>query len=269
MLRRYAADLHIHTVLSPCADYRMVPEIIVARAKEVGLNLIAITDHSSGENAAAVTAAAAGSGVEVLPGMEVESREGVHLLTIFDEIEALARWQEETYRSLPQARNVARTFGVQLVVTPDGQLVREETRLLITAVSLSYQEIGDAVLGMGGVCIPAHVDRPAYGLISVLGFMPDEPRVPAVEISPRCQESIFVRANPSLRGIPFLCSSDAHRPEEIGRAFTTFVMAAGCVREIELACAGHEGRAIAGRHRVEPEQSIPGMAMDASGGQRG
>jgi 3',5'-nucleoside bisphosphate phosphatase len=266
MLRPFTADLHIHTVLSPCADYRMVPEIIVARAAEVGLNLIAITDHNSAENAAAVVSMAQGSGVDVLPGMEVESREGVHLLTLFDDVEALARWQGEVYRSLPPRRNVARTFGVQLVVTPKGQLVREETRLLITAVSVSYEEIADAVLSLGGTCIPAHVDRPAYGMINVLGFVPAEPRVPALEISPHCQESTFVPANPSLAGRPLIRSSDAHRPEEIGQAYTSLLMARGCVRELELACTGHEGRAITGRHRIEPDRRHPDLAENPGRG---
>jgi 3',5'-nucleoside bisphosphate phosphatase len=250
MLRPYVADLHIHTVLSPCAEYTMVPEIIVARAKEVGLNLIAITDHNSGENAAAVVSVAEGSGIDVLPGMEVESREGVHLLTIFDEVEALAQWQGEVYRALPSRQNVARSFGVQLVVTAEGQLVREETRLLITAVALSYQEIANEVVSLGGMCIPAHVDRPAYGMIGVLGFIPDEPRVPAVEISPHCVEPAFTLANPSLVGMPLIRSSDAHQPEQIGRAHTSFIMASGCVRELVLACAGVDGRAIARRYPI-------------------
>jgi 3',5'-nucleoside bisphosphate phosphatase len=256
MLRRFTADLHIHTVLSPCADYRMVPEVIVERAVEVGLNLIAITDHNCAENAAAVMAAARGSGVAVLPGMEVESREGVHLLTLFDGVEPLARWQDEVCRALPAARNVVRTFGAQLVVGPQGQLIREETRLLITAVALSYHEIANEVRSLGGTCIPAHIDRPAYGMVTVLGFVPAEPRVPALEISARCRASDFVERNPSLACWTLITSSDSHRPEDIGQAHTSFLMAEARVGELELACAEIDGRSIVGRHPPDTTAGI-------------
>ena len=41
------ADLHIHTVLSPCGDLEMSPENILHFAQIQGLNMIGITDHNS------------------------------------------------------------------------------------------------------------------------------------------------------------------------------------------------------------------------------
>ena len=40
-------DLHIHSCVSPCADREMTPEAIVARAREAGLELIAVCDHNT------------------------------------------------------------------------------------------------------------------------------------------------------------------------------------------------------------------------------
>ncbi len=80
----YTADLHLHTVLSACAEIEMMPEFILERAQELGLNLIAVTDHNSAENAAAMMTAAKGTGITVLPGMEVQTREEAHLLCLFD-----------------------------------------------------------------------------------------------------------------------------------------------------------------------------------------
>lgn len=41
------ADLHIHTVLSPCGDLDMSPANIVGTALQKGLSLIGISDHNS------------------------------------------------------------------------------------------------------------------------------------------------------------------------------------------------------------------------------
>ena len=69
MLRTYRADLHMHTCLSPCADIDMTPRSIVQEALAADLDMIAVCDHNSAENAAATIRAAAGTGLTVLPGM--------------------------------------------------------------------------------------------------------------------------------------------------------------------------------------------------------
>lgn len=242
MLKQFVADLHVHTVLSPCANYRMVPELLVERALEVGVNLLGITDHNSGENVAAVVSAAQDSGVTVLPGMEVESREGVHLLTLFDDVEGLERWQGIVYEALPRRENVDRVFGSQLVVDAAGHLLRVNQRLLITAADLSLEEVIATSLGLGGLCIPAHVDRPANGLLPVLGLLPGGFKTVAVEISWRLTPQEAVRQFPALAGHTLLRSSDAHYLEDIGKATTTFLVTAASVAEIALACRQEQGR---------------------------
>lgn len=245
MLRACLADLHVHTVLSPCAEYRMVPRLIVERALEAGLGLLGVTDHNSAENAGAVLAAAKGTGVHVLPGMEVESREGVHLLALFDEIEALDRWQETVYRRLPARNNDEKLFGAQLVVDKEGTLLSVNRRLLIAAVTMSIAEIVLEVSSLGGICVPAHVDRPANGLLGVLGLVPEGLAVPAMEIS-RHVSSVEARARfPQLRGAALLRSSDAHLLREIGVVATTFLVEEPTISEVTMACRGEMGRLLA------------------------
>ncbi len=77
------ADLHIHTCLSPCGDMDMYPKQIVETAKERNLSLIAVCDHNTAGNAHAVIEAAVGTGLLVLPGLEICTREEVHILGIF------------------------------------------------------------------------------------------------------------------------------------------------------------------------------------------
>ncbi|MHB0869309.1 MAG: PHP domain-containing protein [Chloroflexota bacterium] len=246
MMRRFVADLHVHTVLSPCAYYQMVPALLIERAAAVGIDLLGIADHNSGENAAAVVSAAEDSGIAVLPGMEVESREGVHLLTLFDDLEALERWQEIVYAALPPRENVEKVFGAQLVVDAAGRLLGKNTRLLIAAADLSLEEVVGLSQGIGGLCVPAHVDRPANGLLPVLGLLPAGLNVPALEVSRWSTPAASIRQFPELAGRTLIRSSDAHYLEELGKATTTFLMAKASVAEISLACRQQEGRGVIG-----------------------
>ncbi len=75
-------DLHAHSNVS---DGTEPPAAVMAAAAAAGLDVIALTDHDSTDGWAAAAAAAVGSGVALVPGMEVSCRtsEGisVHLLS--------------------------------------------------------------------------------------------------------------------------------------------------------------------------------------------
>jgi predicted metal-dependent phosphoesterase TrpH len=90
----FFADFHIHTVLSPCGDLLMTPQNIIERALEVGLDMIAITDHNSAKNVEVAIELAAGTDLTVIPGMEVESKEEVHLICLFPSLDNILQWQD-------------------------------------------------------------------------------------------------------------------------------------------------------------------------------
>ena len=171
MLRFFTADLHVHTVLSACAEMEMFPELILERAQELGLGLIAVTDHNSAENAAAMLRAAQGTGITVLPGMEVQTREEVHLICLFDTLAQVVRLQEEVYAHLPRLKNKEEVFGTQVVLDAEGEPIGMNDRLLATSTSFSVEQVVQQVRALNGLCIPSHVDRPAYSLIANLGFI--------------------------------------------------------------------------------------------------
>ncbi len=243
MFQYLFGDLHIHTVLSPCAEVEMIPPLIIRRARELGLGLIAITDHNSAENVAAVIEAAEGSGVAVLPGMEVQTREEVHLLALFDTVEQVLAWQAEVYAHLPDQKNDEDHFGAQFVVDATGEYVRTNERLLLTSTALSLEEAVAGVQALGGLVIPAHVDRSAFSLIANLGFVPPDLSLPAVEIFRLSQEAEVRQRFPQLEGYTFICDGDAHRLSEIS-AHTMFKIAAPTVAELALALKGEQGRRV-------------------------
>jgi len=242
-LRPMWADLHIHTVLSACAEVEMIPPLIVRRARELGLGVIAITDHNTAENVQAVGEAAAGSGVSVLAGMEVQTREEIHVICLFDTAEQALAWQEVVYAHLPPLKNRAEVFGAQFVVDRLGDFVRENERLLLTSTALGIEQVVEGVRALGGLPIAAHADRPSYSILANLGFIPPGLALAAVELSGRISPEEALQRHPSLAGWPLLISGDAHRLSEM-RAATLITWAEPSVRELERALRGQEGRRI-------------------------
>ncbi len=240
---RLRADLHLHTVLSPCAEVEMIPPLIVERALRLGLGIIGITDHNSAENVAAVMEAARGSDLAVLPGMEVQTREEVHLLCLFDTLEQVLTMQGRVHNYLPPLKNRAEVFGAQFVVDAAGEFVRTNDRLLLTSISLSVEEVVERVRDLAGLCIPAHVDRPSYSLLANLGFIPPGVNFPALEISRQAIPSEVRRAFPDIADYTLIASGDAHRLEEM-TARTLFQIEAPMIAELLLALAGGQGRGV-------------------------
>lgn len=242
-LRPIWADLHIHTVLSPCAEVEMIPPFIIKRAQELGLGLIAITDHNSAENVQAVIRAAEGSGVAVLPGMEVQTREETHILCLFDTAEQALSWQEIVYQHLPPLKNREDYFGAQFVVDETGDFVRMNERLLLVAAALTIEQVVQQVRDLGGVPIAAHIDRQAYSVMASLGFIPKGLALAALEISAHIAPEERLALFPEIAGWPLIVSGDAHRLSEM-RANTLLTCGRPCVHELEMAFAGKEGRKI-------------------------
>jgi PHP family Zn ribbon phosphoesterase len=236
-------DLHVHTVLSPCAEIEMIPPLIVRRAQELGLGMIAVTDHNCTANAGAVIKAAQGSGLTVLPGMEVQTREEVHVLCLFDTLQQAAQWDERVAAALPNALNNAEFFGAQYVVDATGDHMYTEERLLATSTRLSIERVVQGVNDLGGICIPAHVDRPAFSILSNLGFIPPDLPIAGIELSRLTTPQKLVELFPGVSRYGMIVSGDAHRLAEM-IAQTRVQIAAPTVSELSLALAGEQERNI-------------------------
>ena len=243
MLREYKTDLHIHTCLSPCADWEMSPCGIIQRCLDTGLDLIAVTDHNSGENAAAVMREGRRKGIFVLPGMEICSREEVHILAVFGELEQALTMQRFVYAGL-DGDNQPEVFGYQIVANEYSEVLGENPRLLIGSTRHGIEEIVRQTHAMGGLSVSCHVDRPANGIINQLGFIPPGLELDGVEVSYRVNLAKARELIPVIGALPCITSSDAHFLQDIGRAATVFRMAAPTIAEIGLALRGEHGRGI-------------------------
>lgn len=204
------AEFHIHTVLSPCADLEMIPPLIVHTALSNGINLIAITDHNASYNAEAVMKAAVGTGLTVIPGMELETEEEIHSVCLFDTLEQLAELQKIVDKKLPRYVNNVEFFGAQLVVDEEGNFIRFEDRLLIISAQISIQDACKTVQNLGGLFIPAHVDREANGIISHLGMIPPDLPVEILEVSRYRSKEASRKKFPQLEHYHLIQSGDVH-----------------------------------------------------------
>lgn len=203
-------DLHIHSCLSPCADDDMTPWNLVGMARVKGLDVIALTDHNTALNTPEAVAAGEAYGVQVIPGMEITSREEVHILGYFSSVQDALAAGDTVYAHLPQVENQPALFGNQIIIGPDDAPSGTLGKLLINATDLSVAEVCALVRSFGGVPVPAHINRGANGMIGALGLMPFLPEYPVVEVYPGVACPAY-----ATKGRFVLHSSDAHRLEDL------------------------------------------------------
>lgn len=243
-IQAYQADLHIHTVLSPCAEVEMIPSLIVAAAQQANLDIIAIADHNSCENAGAVIEAAEGTGLKVLPGLEVQSVEGVHLLCIFDSLDSANNLQEAVYASLPNIPGARKVIDEQLIVDSNDEFIRYCEKPISLPTSMDIDEVYERVNRLNGIIVPSHIDRQSTGMCGVLGMMPETPVFDAVEISANLTVDQARTAYPSIGDKPIFQNSDAHWLNMIGEQRTVLYLEHRNVSEIRRACWRENGRRV-------------------------
>lgn len=239
----FKADLHIHTCLSPCADLDMSPRKVVEKSIESGIDFIAVCDHNSVENVGAVLEAASSKGLFVIPGMEINSREEVHCLALFESLEQAKAMQDIVYSNL-KGENSPEIFGEQVVANEFDEVLSFNNRLLIGSTEMTLENIIREVHGLGGVGIASHVDRPSYSILSQLGFIPEDLELDGLEISRRMDMESARKQLPDITGYPLITSSDAHFLGDIGSVFTRFIIEKPGLDEVQMALKGDAGRRV-------------------------
>ncbi|HHW70795.1 MAG TPA: PHP domain-containing protein [Clostridiales bacterium] len=201
---KYAIDLHIHSALSPCAADDMTPNNIINMAILKGLDIIAITDHNSCDNIEAVMEVG-GDDIFIIPGMEVQSKEEVHLLCYFTDLDTIFTFDSIIRAKLPKILNDPNIFGNQYIMDSFDNIVSTRDELLLTSVDMTVDEITQEVRRLDGLVIPAHVDRMSYSILSQLGFIPSELEFSTLEVS-----DLTAIDELNLKGYNYILSSDAH-----------------------------------------------------------
>ena len=175
-------DFHTHTPAS--ADFRksdITYEVWLRKYMEIGIDCIAVTDHNSGVWIDKLKQTLVKLEEEdpewyrplyLFPGVEISANGGVHILAIFD--------PEKT------------TSDIDSLLGAVGYRGTKGSSDDVTTRSLT--EVIDSIVQVGGIAIPAHVDR-AKGLFSIKG-----------------QSLQQVLENPNIYAME-LCDKDLPKPE--------------------------------------------------------
>lgn len=203
------ADLHNHSCLSPCGSLDLSPAVLARRARERGLDLVALTDHNSARNAPAFRESARREGLAALYGVEATCAEEAHILVLFAGVEEALDFSEFFEGHLPRLPYDPRIMGDQAVVDAEDNILDLPDLFLGAALDLGWDEVCREADRRGALVIPAHIDRPAFGALAQLGFLPEGPYAAVEALRPQ------VRGE--ARGYPVVSGSDAHYPEHVGR----------------------------------------------------
>lgn len=248
-------DTHLHTCLSPCAELEMHPAAVVEAALRTRLDAVAVCDHNSAENAAAVGRAGRAAGLAVIPGMEITSAEEVHVLGLCPDMGAALDLQARIYRALP-GRNDEDAFGMQVVANEHAEVLGFNDHLLAGATELRVERVVDSIHSVGGLAIASHVDREGFGIVGQLGMIPRGLPLDALEVSWRtplpAARASFVPRNE----FPLVCASDAHEPKDVGRAATFALLEEPTIPDLRLAFQGWGGRMILGGGRLMEDLAL-------------
>lgn len=166
-------DLHIHSCLSPCGDDEMTPNNIVNMAFIKELDVIAVTDHNTGGNVEAVMTCADRIGLMVIPGMELQTKEEIHVLCYFGRLGDLKAFESELEPYRMPIPNKVERFGHQWLMDSEDNVIKEYPNALILSLNIGLDDVDEMVERHSGIMIPAHINKGANGLIKYLGFVPD------------------------------------------------------------------------------------------------
>ncbi|MBO8160993.1 MAG: PHP domain-containing protein [Thermosipho sp. (in: Bacteria)] len=202
-------DLHIHSCLSPCADLTMVPNEVVKYSPEI----IAICDHNSGGNVLPFLKVFEKHGKILIPGIEIQSFEDVHILGYFKNFNDLITVSKIVAEHLPKINYDPEKFGYQVYVNENDEFVSMENLPLGFPTDFSIQEIIDLILDHSGLPAYAHIGR-KFGVLYQLGIFP-QTQVRIAEVTNK-EEYSTAKKN----GFITIASSDAHFLNQIGERYS-------------------------------------------------
>ncbi len=214
---KFYYDLHIHSDLSPCGSSDMTPNNIVNMSYIKGLNIISVTDHNTARNLPPVVMLGERAGIKVVPGIEVTTKEEVHVLCYFRNLIDALQFGDIIYSSLPDVVNNPIIFGEQNIYNELDEKTGSLGKLLLNAVSLSIGEVHNMAVSHNGIMVPAHINKKSNSILGVLGFIPKNLCIDLVEIYDKTAID-----EKYVEGLRILRNSDAHQLVDISEAKNFF-----------------------------------------------
>lgn len=205
-------DLHIHSALSPCCENENTLRNIVNMSGVLGTQIIAISDHNTAGNLRAAQTYAKKKGILVVPAMEVTTAEEIHVLCFFRGVSDAESFSGLLAKDMPKYPLNRKFYNSQLLLDEKDNVTGEVGYFLNVATRYGIYELIQAVKERSGVAVPAHVDRESNSVLSVLGAIPDDLGVAALEVSPVCPPGLKEELKQKYY---IITGSDAHCLEKM------------------------------------------------------
>lgn len=207
-------DLHIHSALSPCSHDDMTVNNIVNMAYIKNLDFIAICDHNSVKQLRYLGEIAKGK-IDFVYGVEIQSREEVHVLGYFPKEMNLDIVQQFLDKYLIEEPNDSYYFGHQYIFNQEDQIIAEEPRLLIKSLDLSLVEVIQHLHQIGGIAVLAHVMSERFSVMSTYFKIDKNWGFDGIEIAKAEEKELLLNQYPFLQDTTWFMNSDAHQLEDM------------------------------------------------------
>ena len=188
----------------------MTPNNIAGMGAICGLQIMALTDHNTTKNCPAFFTAAKRQGIIPVAGMELTTAEDIHLVCLFEMLDDAMRFDEAVTACRLKVENKVEIFGRQMIMDGDDEVIGVDDWFLPMATTLSIEEAAALCVAHGGICWPAHIDRPANGVLAVLGAFPDDPPFGIAELHDLDTKDALCEQHGNLNKLMFVSGSDAH-----------------------------------------------------------
>lgn len=207
-------DLHVHSVLSPCADLLMTPNNILNMAYLKELDYLSVTDHNSCLQYDALDKIKLSYNFLVIYGAEVTVKEGYHIVCYLETKEDMKKFQRFLEKNLEDYKitNPYLHHGIKC-----DEFDEEVEKLNIDfhrPLKACAQEVCEFIDSLGGFSVLAHIDRTKTGILG-LGFYFDDLIFSGFELDNFENADCFLKKYPILKTKQMFRSSDAHSLEKI------------------------------------------------------
>ena len=217
-MSKYYYDLHIHSCLSPCADDDMTPNNICGMAMLKGPNIVALTDHNTCGNCESFLKVAKANGLIGIAGMELTTAEDIHIVCLFEVLDKAKAFSDavQPYRGV--FPNKVDIFGQQMFMDENDNVIGVDDNFLPIATSLGLDEAVKLAESFDALVFPAHIDRSANGIVSILGTIPESPSFPCIEFNGKEDYEKYLNDFPCISSKSQVFNSDAHNLWSINEA---------------------------------------------------
>lgn len=205
---KFAYDLHVHSVLSPCADELMTPNNILNMAMLNGLDFISVTDHNSVKQYDALLEIAESYDFILIPGIEVQV-EGGHILCYFRDIDSANEFDNYVEKKLIKTEFDPVKYREEVITNVYDESVCCLSYLLLSDLDVTFDQFLDYVNSLDCVVVLAHLDKLTSSTLNYINEG-NLAKFDGIEITKHTDVKAFITDNLSLKDKFIFSNSDCH-----------------------------------------------------------